>query len=210
MYFCLVYYWHAGIKTHDTVQVGGDEIPSSWCCSTNRLKTLYVAFCSIYVPLTIIKLGCAWAIAWVTVSNTPAHQILAGGAFGSAVFIEVLLFARRLVLHGLHGGAAKAHLGYFYYFLNGVVVLSLIGLAITFCVIRTGEYEFTIMLLVVLGPLFQIYDFLLEPDLTGRYFHKTGLRGAHPIVVVVSAPTPYKKSGGSSWLQRLFTKKKVG
>jgi hypothetical protein len=212
LYFCLRYYWHAGIPASEIVQEGPDQVPTSWCCKKDPLKALYVAVCTFYTCLTVIKLGCAWAIAWVPVNapNPLPHQILAAFAFGSAIFIEVLLFVRRLVLHGLLGStSAKKHLGIFYYSVNGIVVGVLVGLGITFCVIRTGEYEFTIMLLVILGPLFQLYDFFFDEDLKGRYFHKGGIAESHPTVVIPLSPVrPNKKSG--SWLQNLFYKRKVG
>ena len=122
------------------------------------------------------------------------------------------MFCRRLVLHGLLGGGstAKAHLGVVYYSVNGIVVAVLLGLGITFCVVRTGEYEFTIMLLVILGPLFQLYDFFFDQDLKGRYFHKEGISGAHPVVELPPSPRSTRLNKSGSWLQNSFTKRKVG
>lgn len=160
---CLLYYWKDG-KT-DT-----EGVPKNWCCSTERYKILYVAFSVFYVFLSVIKVGCIWAIAWVDTNNYPtAHAIVAGFAFGSAILCSILLFLRRVVLSKF---IEKPHLTWVFYLVNFLWCGTLLGLGITLVIVRTGEYEFTVMLMIILDPLFQIYDFYWEPNFEHRYFNE--------------------------------------
>jgi hypothetical protein len=216
LYLCLVYYWHSAVREEEELnhyRINQRLVPVNWCCRIEYLKRLYVGFCSAYVPLTFIKLGCAWAIAWVTVHNTPAHQILAGLAFGSAIFISLLLFIRRVILKGIQG-EKRTHLGIFFYVFNGVYSFTLLGLGIVFCVLRTGEYEFTIMLMVVLDPIFQIYDFYHEPNFKEMFLHQGGISTSFPRVKLPKRKPLNIQSRhntqGDNLLERMFYKKKVG
>lgn len=184
---CLKYYWKDGIdNVTEEEELRKKDLAARW----------FIAFSVFYFTLSIIKIGCMWAIAWVDTNNYPTpHAILAAFAFGSAIFCSILLFLRRVSLSYL---VPKPHLSKWFYMTNLLWVSALLGLGITLCIIRTGEYEFTVMLMVVLDPLFQLYDFSWEPDLEHRYnnlkTHSAIRLGLHP------------KKG---FLEKLFWKKHI-
>lgn len=182
------FYWKDGVEEITPEGVIRNSKPGYTC--------LLRLFTAAYITCALTQIGCMWAIAWVDTNNFPIpHGILAGFAFGSAILSTIILFIRRVILSKI---VETPHLTFWFFFFNFLWECTLLGLGITLIVVRTGEYEFTVMLMIILTYFFQLYDFMMEPNLEHRYNNSK-----------VHAKIKLDLKPQKSFLEKLFRKKHI-
>lgn len=170
---CTKYYWKGNQRSDFYDNQDGETKERHICCKNSALDFLYVVFTILYIIFSLVKLTGIIGLFFFNVndpSQSTAHYIFAALGFSFAVACVFLLFVRRLIVYTM---SRDVNMHVIFYIFDGLWTLTLISLSSVFIGIRTGEYEFTISLMIVLDPLWQIYDFAKEKNFLKMYYQDT-------------------------------------
>lgn len=139
--------------------------------------TIYYFIIYTYIVCALLKLVGFIGLFFFDVNTKPdAHYAFAAIAFICSTLASFLLFCRRLLIYthlrdesGRHIHAKHPHQNLYVLILDGLVILTMLGLIISFAVERTGGIEFFLVLFLILDPSFFIYDFNSDPIAVKRY-----------------------------------------
>lgn len=123
---------------------------------------VYFVFVGLYVIMTLMMLVNLPLVMYFPVTTqSQTHYLVAGLAFGSGIFSCFALFVRRclLVLN-----LKQSTFPWWLLIIDGILIMTQIGMAITFLIVDNGVYEFVLAVLLVFDAFFQICDFYFDKD----------------------------------------------
>jgi hypothetical protein len=169
---CVKYYWK-GNQRSDSYETNEGEVRERHiCCKNSSLDFLYIVFTILYIIFSIVKLTGIIGLFFFNVndpSQSTSHYVFAALAFGFSVACVVLLFVRRVIVYIM---SETPNLPLYFYIFDGLWSVTVVALASVLIGIRTGEYEFTVSLMVVLDPSWQIADFMSEKNFVKMYYRE--------------------------------------
>ena len=132
-------------------------VPIPCCRKRKHLHGTYLFFTACFATFSIWKL--VFLILLFSFADTgetkDAHAWMAGLAYLCAIASSVSLYIRRLVVRT----QPFIHISILFLLMfNTLVILGQLAMVITFVLTWTGEVEFTLTLLIVLDPIFQVID----------------------------------------------------